>query len=78
MDKICPICNGLQEPQLKCRYCGRKLMDGGALENYFGPYSPYMDTDSLQNYLPDTQCVHLLYCPHCQVDIRAAWELVEI
>ncbi|HWQ62608.1 MAG TPA: hypothetical protein VN521_09870 [Negativicutes bacterium] len=78
MAKVCPVCNGLTPVIGDCPHCGRKLADGGALENYLGPYSPYMDTDSLQECAPDTQCVHLLYCPSCGYDIRVAWELVAL
>ncbi len=78
MAKVCPICNGLTTVTAVCPRCGRRLADGGALENYYGPYSPYMDIDSLQHGFPDTQCVHLLYCPACGYDTRAAWELVAL
>lgn len=80
MEKICPVCNCLQTIDRQCPVCGQQMMDGGALENYFGPYSPYMDNSSftMPFDLPDTHCVHLLYCPCCHYDIRAAWELVTI
>jgi rRNA maturation protein Nop10 len=78
MAKVCPVCNGLTAVTASCPRCGRRLADGGALENYYGPYSPYMDVDSLQEGAPDTQCVHLLYCPACGYDTRAAWELVAL
>lgn len=78
MERACPICNALQPVDMRCPRCGGQLADGGALENYLGPYSPYMDAASLQNGLPDTQCVHLLYCRYCHYDIRAAWEMVII
>ncbi|MDR7868159.1 MAG: hypothetical protein RIN56_15285 [Sporomusaceae bacterium] len=78
MEKVCPVCNGLTEVAARCPRCGRSLADGGALENYFGPYSPYMDATSLQQGAPDTQCVHLIYCPGCGYDVRTAWELVTV
>ncbi len=78
MAKVCPVCNALVAITAACPLCGRRLADGGALENFLGPYSPYMDTDSLQAGAPDTQCVHLLYCPACGYDTRVAWGLVEV
>lgn len=78
MTKVCPVCNSLTTVTASCPRCGGGLTDGGALENYFGPYSPYMDVDSLQQGAPDTQCVHLLYCPACGYDVRAAWDLVAV
>ncbi|MDT8900506.1 hypothetical protein [Anaeroselena agilis] len=78
MEKVCPVCNGLVAVAENCPRCGRRLVDGGALENYFGPYSPYMDVASFQQGAPDVHCVHLLYCPACGYDVRAAWDLVAI
>ena len=78
MARVCPVCNALTAVTANCPRCGRQLADGGALENFFGPYSPYMDVESLQAGEPDRQCVHLLYCPACGYDVRAAWELVEM
>lgn len=76
MEKICPICNALQAITARCQRCGGDLVDAGRLEDFRGPYSPYMDVDLLQNFTPDTQCVHLLTCRNCGYDTRAAWELV--
>lgn len=78
MEKLCPVCNGLTKIKELCPACGRPLRDGGALEDYWGPYSPYMDGDLLARGLPDTQCVHLLYCPECHYDTRAAWALIAV
>jgi len=75
LDKTCPLCNGLQPVTACCRCCGTKLTDAGKLSDYRGPYSPYMDEASLQNFGPDTYCIHLLTCPECGHDTRAAWEL---
>ncbi|HMM21903.1 MAG TPA: hypothetical protein PKA10_14385 [Selenomonadales bacterium] len=75
---MCPVCNALASVEERCPVCGGPMADGGAIENYLGPYSPYMPVDSLQQFAPDRQCVHLLYCPRCHYDTRAAWELVMI
>jgi hypothetical protein len=75
LEKVCPLCNGMQSVNTCCRHCGVKLTDAGKLSDYRGPYSPYMDAASLQHFAPDTYCVHLLTCPKCGRDSRAAWEL---
>ena len=78
LERVCPICNALAFVVERCPMCGQRMTDGGAIENYWGPYSPYMSMDSLQQFEPDTQCVHLLYCSNCHYDTRAAWEFVII
>jgi hypothetical protein len=72
MDKICPLCNGLYTITYECPNCGRLLEDGGLLQNYLGPYSPYMESDIVG------QCTHLLYCADCHYDVRVAIETVMI
>jgi len=52
------------------------MIDGGALEDYFGPYSPYMDHELLES--SDRFCTHLLYCPECHHDVRINLEMVNI
>lgn len=76
MEKVCPLCNGLATVQAHCPQCGGHMADGGAVENYFGPYSPYMDVSSW----PDDGdcCIHLLYCPDCGYDVRLGQNLVVI
>lgn len=78
MEKVCPLCNALTAVAASCPVCGRPLADGGAVENYYGPYSPYMDVDSLPHCGSESQCVHLLYCPECGYDERKAWPLTEV
>jgi hypothetical protein len=76
MEKVCPLCNGLAAVQAICPRCGGQLADGGALENFYGPYSPYVDASSW----PDggDGCVHLLYCQDCGYDVRRTWNHVPI
>lgn len=75
MNKVCPLCNGLQTVTACCSRCGAKLTDAGKLSDYRGPYSPYMDVASLHDFAPETHCIHLLACSQCGYDTRAAWEL---
>ncbi|MDF2635513.1 MAG: hypothetical protein K0R78_2387 [Pelosinus sp.] len=72
MDKLCPVCNGLQGITEQCPICGEILLDGGSLQNYVGPYSPYMESDI------DNKCIHLLFCTECGYDVRATLKLVSI
>ncbi|QJW47733.1 hypothetical protein HA075_19425 [bacterium BFN5] len=76
MDKICPLCNALQTINQICPICGQPMIDGGVIENYFGPYSPYMDQELFES--PDRFCTHLLYCPECHHDVRISLEMVNI
>lgn len=77
MEMVCPVCNAMQAISTECPNCGQTMTDGGALENYFGPYSPYMEKEDI-NRAAHSQCVHLLYCPNCHFDMRAAWNLTAI
>ncbi|MDR3565463.1 MAG: hypothetical protein P4N59_29065 [Negativicutes bacterium] len=78
MERICPICNSLKPITARCSGCGGKMEDAGKLTDYRGPYSPYMDAALFNDCGPDELCVHLLTCPDCGHDIRAAWKLVVI
>ncbi|MBP2654360.1 MAG: hypothetical protein H6Q73_1929 [Firmicutes bacterium] len=77
MEKVCPVCNGMEEASFCCPMCGGPLKDGGVLEDYFGPYSPYMDIDSFAEK-SDAKCVHLFYCPNCNYDTWVAWNLTVV
>lgn len=72
MDKLCPVCNGLEAITEQCPICGEVLSDGGSLQNFVGAYSPYMESDIVN------QCIHLLYCTECCYDVRIALQLVMI
>jgi hypothetical protein len=72
MDKLCPACNGLDLIKDQCPICGEILLDGGSLQNYVGPYSPYMESDI------ENQCIHILYCAECGYDARIALQLIYI
>lgn len=72
MDRICPLCNALDSITTECPNCGRLLQDGGSVQNYIGPYSPYMESNIVN------QCIHLLYCIECHYDVRVAYQLVII
>lgn len=69
---ICPLCNSLYEVSLECPHCKELLKDTGILENYFGPYSPYLGEELLNQVdgVGTRECVHLFSCPHCGYDER--------
>jgi len=79
----CPVCNGLADLQNECPRCGGMMTDAGNIENYYGPYSPYDDTDL---YEPPgfagpadvSPCIHLFSCPGCGYDTRIAIARVAI
>lgn len=81
MERVCPLCNGLQQIDTCCPRCGHQLIDAGSLQNFFGPYSPYEEYNmygSLASFDVAGQCVHLFYCPACDFDQRTAIEQVVV
>ncbi|MGL5514144.1 MAG: hypothetical protein ACRDBM_13035 [Sporomusa sp.] len=75
MEHVCPLCNGMQTFAQNCPVCHQPMIDGGTINNYLGPYSPYMAIDSLP-FKTEGYCVHLIYCPECDNEIRLAQALV--
>lgn len=74
---VCALCNGLEPVTSTCPQCGQVLTDGGAIIDYYGPYSPYMSKDSIE---PEKQncCIHLLYCNNCGYDKQECGSSVQI
>ncbi|MDD3839164.1 MAG: hypothetical protein PHP06_01135 [Clostridia bacterium] len=77
MEKICPICNGLYELEEYCPKCGNKMKTAGAIQDFYGPYSPYMGKEFYQD-LPDYRCIHLIHCSNCGYDKRIEVSMVEM
>ena len=69
---VCPLCNNLKVIAEPCPKCGTLMQDAGMLENFFGPYSPYLDEGILDQAdgVGPGECVHLLSCPRCGFDKR--------
>ncbi len=70
MESICPICNGIRRINALCPNCQNQLIDQGKLEEFYGPYSPYMEIEAnkLSNGYIDLEnnyCMHLNICPVC-------------
>ena len=76
----CPLCNGLRTKNIVCPNCQTQLLDGGALESYYEPYSPYLPEIILNQAdgVPANECIHLFYCPECGYDHRDVTKLVNI
>ena len=77
-ERICPLCNGLQQVQERCPRCGSAMVDGGILQNYLGPYSPYMEFEAMDFMEQGNQCMHLIYCPTCNYDARMSWNHISV
>lgn len=72
MERICPICNGLQSIRRFCPYCGQAMEERGALQDFIDDYSPYLSRELGEDLLQTKDCVHLYYCSHCDMDVRVA------
>lgn len=65
-------------PSEYCSSCGSQLEEMGRMEDYKGPYSPYMDkvsftVDNGMLLMGDPYCVHIYYCNVCdKVEYRSA------
>lgn len=72
MDKVCPLCNALINPEIQCKRCNGIMTDGGRIADYFDDYSSYLEMSitELIDGAPNDQCVHLFYCPNCNYDKR--------
>lgn len=75
--RLCPLCNGIYTKKIVCPNCHTTMEDGGMLENYYEPYSPYLPTEILDqaDEIPSHQCIHLFYCPNCGYDQRKLTKL---
>ncbi len=72
MERICPICNGLQSIPRFCPHCGKEMEERGALQDFIDDYSPYLSQELGENLLQTKDCVHLYYCSYCDMDVRVA------
>lgn len=56
MELLCPVCNNLVEVDEVCPRCGGKLENSGLLQDYLGPYSPYLDQQIFDNAFDVSGC----------------------
>lgn len=59
---LCPLCNQLREPMVRCS-CGSFMLNSGPVTDYYDPYSPYFNME-----FESTVCHHLFTCPECGQD----------
>jgi hypothetical protein len=59
---FCPLCNNIIQLEMTCS-CGTIMHDSGPVTDYYGPYSPYFNTE-----FESRVCHHLLTCPNCGQD----------
>lgn len=72
MERICPLCNGLKNYDIECKFCNEKMEDKGRVADYYDNYSSYLDmsiTELIDGVEAD-KCVHLFACPSCKSDKR--------
>lgn len=60
MEKVCPVCNDLEEKKFKCEKCGGILKNDGIVQEYIGDYTQNMEIIDGQ-----TLCVHVFKCSEC-------------
>lgn len=75
MQRICPVCNGLNELAATCPVCRATLDDCGPLEDYYGPYSPYEENELVAaqgDSVYEGFCRHLTRCSSCGHETRVA------
>lgn len=83
MNEVCPVCNGLYEKSEVCSQCGGLMIQAGRIEDYNGPYSPYMGKETFlynnKNVITgDNCCIHLYECPNCSVFQHGSVQLISI
>ncbi|MTI81784.1 MAG: hypothetical protein FH758_13080 [Firmicutes bacterium] len=77
MDYTCLMCNHLVEITQPCPGCGSPMENEGLLQDFYDPYSPYLDQeiyeDDYKNYNHDF-CVHVMRCPLCNTERCLAYK----
>lgn len=72
MDYTCLMCNHLVEITQPCPSCGAAMQNLGLLQDFYDPYSPYLDQeiyeDGYKNY-NQHYCVHLMRCDRCDIEL---------
>ncbi|WP_425447085.1 hypothetical protein [Dethiothermospora halolimnae] len=80
MELLCPVCNGLEEPQIVCKVCNSAMEDKGPLVDYLDDYSPYLSNDITQQVdgVAHDKCVHIYKCQNCGKDKRVIINRVKV
>ncbi len=79
MEYLCPLCNGLDQPEVRCRRCGEIMENCGAIQEYYDDYSPYLDmhVTRMIDGVSGDQCLHVFFCKGCNGIRSVAVNLVE-
>lgn len=59
----CPACNGLVVLKEACAKCDGVLIDKGSIEDFYGPYRPYLEESDAEH------CNHYLQCTECGASV---------
>ncbi|BAF59913.1 MAG: hypothetical protein HPY89_05650 [Pelotomaculum sp.] len=74
---VCPVCNGMTGVEKKCPECGREMLDAGVIQDYYDPYSAYLEQGIYEDGYGcnnGRHCVHLFACPECHYDARLVFK----
>lgn len=77
---VCLLCNSLASVEKKCPGCGASMLDTGLLQDFYDNYSAYLDRDIYEDgymFNDEDYCIHLFYCPECQINVKLAVKKVD-
>lgn len=60
MEKVCPLCNHLNNELYKCIVCGGIMVDKGRVQEYYDDYSAEEEIEDSSEY-----CFHVFCCKEC-------------
>lgn len=73
MNKVCPVCNKLEDINYICRQCKGTMVDKGRVQDYSDPYAGQYPINDSESY-----CVHLYQCLNCKETERKNVLKIEI
>lgn len=66
MESVCPLCNGFTPLEVRCSHCGEVMSDKGTLQDFYDPYSPYLEMGIRDGQRRNPgQCYHVYACNRC-------------
>lgn len=60
LQRICPLCNKLQNISIECDKCGKFMINLGRVQDFSDPYGPQDPINDGEGY-----CIHLFNCKNC-------------
>lgn len=61
MEKVCPVCNAINQGSFPCTSCSGRMKDNGRVSDYYDPYSADMPIENQEAY-----CTHIYQCDECR------------